>query len=67
MISEWLKLLFFVLGLICLGLAVVKSVYCLASAAVCWSVVHLIHGFMSGYPMDRYFDNLDPAKFFDYD
>lgn len=66
MITEYLKLFFFVLGLICIGLAVTKSLLCLIPAVIFWVIVHFINWVFNSYPMDGYFDHLlDPANFFE--
>ena len=67
MYFEITKLVLFLLGLACLLMSVVTSVFCLIPAAIFWAIVHCIYRFNNGYPMDGYFDNLDPANFFDYD
>jgi hypothetical protein len=65
MISEWLKLFFFVMGLVCIALAVVLDPWYIVAVVLNWSMVNLIHWFMTGYPMGAYSDQLDHCAMMD--
>jgi hypothetical protein len=65
MISEWLKLFFFVMGLVGIAQAVALDPWYIVAVVVNWSLAHFVHWFMTGYPMDAYFDQLDHCAMMD--
>lgn len=46
---EWIKLTLFVLGLICLGMSVAVSAYCLVPTWIFWGNLHILNWFLEGY------------------